>query len=130
MARIPPPSLTGKAASLLPANLSRPEYEFFTILLGNAVTAQSLLSSALKQQLDAEDGALDANGEPIKSLSPDSLARITRSALGTVKEVYEILELKGRMEDRKGSGSKHITARIGIRHADGTEAVATVDVER
>jgi hypothetical protein len=94
------------------------------------VAAQQLLSSALQQQLDADTGALDTNGEAIKPMSPDALARVTRSALGTVKEMYEILELKHRLKDREGSGSKHISARIGIRQADGTEAVAEVNVER
>lgn len=117
-------------ASLLPSNLLPAEHQFFTILLGNAVTAQNLLTSALQRQIDAEAGVPDANGNPIAPLSPDALAKITRSAFGTVKEMYEILDLKARLKDREGTKGKRIVARVGIRHSDGTEAVAEVHAER
>lgn len=130
MARLPAQSLTRQSTSLLPTNLTPAENQFFKILLGNAASAQNILATALKQQEDAEAGALDANSEPIEPISPEALASISHRALRTVREMYEILELKARLGDREGTGSKHITARIGIRQADGTEAVAEVNVER
>lgn len=114
-------SLVHPSATLVPTqHLTDSESQFFAILLGNAVQAQTLLADALKKSQDPD-------GEP---LSPDTLVNVSSRALRAVKELYEILELKARLKDREGTGKKHIVARVGIRQADGTEAVAEIHAER
>jgi hypothetical protein len=121
MARKPVPALSGPSATLVPTqHLTDSESQFFTILLGNAVQAQTLLAAALKRVNDPDDP------EP---MSPDTLVNISGKALRAVKELYEILDLKAKLRDREGSGKKHIVARVGIRQADGTEAVAEIRAE-
>lgn len=123
MAKRPVPAPRGPSATLVPTqHLTDSESQFFAALIGNAMQAQTLLTAALQRVQDQ-----DPDAEP---LSPDTLVNISGKALRAIKELYEILELKTKMRDREGSGKNRIVARVGIRQADGTEAVAEIHAER